>query len=177
MATGSRPVVPPIPGLDNPLTAEDVLTGRRQPGRTVLVLGGGLVGVEIAELLAAQGRCVVVVEMLDDIARDMEMVTRKMTLRRLQDLPVTIHTSTRLVRLHKGEAFVVAEATGKEVSLGFFDSVIAAVGHHSFDPLSQALKDAGVPVTVIGDAERPGQIQDATRSGFGAVAKVADAHP
>ena len=33
VATGSRPMIPPIPGLDDPLTAEEVLTGRRRPGR------------------------------------------------------------------------------------------------------------------------------------------------
>jgi len=169
VATGSRPVIPRIPGLDDPLTAEDVLKGGHQPGQRVLVLGGGLVGIEMAEMLAAQGRQVVVVEMLGDVARDMEPVTRKMTLRRLTELPVTIHTSTRLTRVEGGVAFVVEEGCDEEVGLGAFDSVLVAVGHESYDPLSQALKEAGVSVTVIGDAARPGQILDATRGGFSAL--------
>ncbi len=169
VATGSEPVIPPIPGLDDPLTAEDVLSGRRRPDGRVLVLGGGLVGIEMAELFATQGHEVVVVEMLDDIARDMEPVTRKMTLRRLQELPVTIHTSTRLTRLEHGEAFVVADGSENENTAGVFDSVLVAVGHRSFDPLSEALEKSGVPVTVIGDAARPGQILDATRAGFAAL--------
>jgi len=171
LATGSRPVVPPIPGLDDPLTAEDVLSGRRQPGQRLLVLGGGLVGVEMAEMLAAQGHQIAVVEMLDDIARDMEPVTRKMTIRRLRELPVTIHISTRLTRIEEGTAFVVSEDSGEETSVGTFDSVLVAVGHVSYDPLSQALEDAGVSVTVIGDAAHPGQILDATRAGFAALAR------
>lgn len=165
VATGSRPLIPLIPGLDDPLTAEDVLTGARTPGRRVLVLGGGLVGVELAELLAARHHEVVVVELLADVARDMEAVTRKMTLTRLQSLPVVLHTATRLVRVEAGEAFVVADGADAERSLGAFDSFVVAVGHRSHDPLSAGLRRAGLTVTVIGDAARPGQILDATTAG------------
>jgi len=177
VATGSRPVVPPIPGLDDPLTAEEVLTGVRTPRQRVLVLGGGLVGVEMAEMLAGLGREVVVVELLEDIARDMEAVTRKMTLGRLQKLPVTIHTSTRLNRIVGGEAFVTSAAADGERSLGAFDSVVVAVGHRSYDPLSEGLERAGLPVTVIGDAARPGQIFDATSSGRAAVVQAPPNQP
>ncbi len=167
VATGSRPVIPPIAGLDDPLTAAEVLTGRRRPGPRVLILGGGLVGIEMAEMLAARDHEVVVVELLEDVARDMEAVTRRMTLRRLRELPVTVHTSTRLIRMEEGEAFVVAEGSTDEISVGSFDSVLVAVGHRSYDPLSTELEKAGADVTVVGDAARPGQILDATRTGFG----------
>ncbi len=174
LATGSQPVVPPVPGLDDPLTAEDVLTGARQTGPRVLVLGGGLVGIEIAEMLAGQARDVVVVEMLDDIARDMEPVTRKMTLGRLASLPVAVHRSTRLARVVDGEAFVVVEGADNETSIGVFDSFLVSVGHAPYDPLSKALDRSGVAVEVIGDAARPGQILDATRSAFAAFAATAE---
>jgi NADPH-dependent 2,4-dienoyl-CoA reductase/sulfur reductase-like enzyme len=177
VATGSRPVLPPIPGLDDPLTAEEVLTGVRAPGHRVLVMGGGLVGVEMAEMLAGLGREVVVVELLEEVARDMEAVTRKMTLGRLQKLPVTIHTSTRLNRIVGDEAFVTSAASDGERSLGAFDSVVVAVGHRSYDPLSEGLERAGLPVTVIGDAARPGQILDATSSGRAAVAQASPNQP
>jgi NADPH-dependent 2,4-dienoyl-CoA reductase/sulfur reductase-like enzyme len=169
VATGSRPLIPVIPGLDDPLTAEDVLTGARIPGRRVLVLGGGLVGVELAELLAERHHEVVVVELLADVARDMEAVTRKMTLTRLQSLPVVFHTATRLVRVEAGEAFVVADGADAERSLGAFDSFVVAVGHRSHDPLSAGLRQAGLSVTVIGDAARPAQILDATTAGREAI--------
>ena len=171
VATGSRPIALPIPGLVDSLTAEEVLTGAREPGHRVLVLGGGLVGIEMAEMLAGRGHEVVVVELLADIARDMEPVSRKMTLGRLEHLPVTIHTATRLLRLEGSEA-VVASADGvSERSLGPFDSVLTAVGHRSVDGLSEPLRAAGVAVTVIGDAARPGQILDATRAGLAAVSE------
>jgi 2,4-dienoyl-CoA reductase-like NADH-dependent reductase (Old Yellow Enzyme family)/thioredoxin reductase len=169
VATGSRPVIPPIPGLDDTLTAEHILTGRREAGRRVLILGGGLVGIEMAEQLAGQGREVVVVELLEEVARDMEAITRKMTLQRLEELPVEVHTRTRLVRVEEGEAFVAAADSGKESSLGRFDSVLVSVGHRSHDPLSAELRAAGVSVEVLGDARVPGQVFDATQDGRRAI--------
>lgn len=177
VATGSRPAVPPIPGLVDALTAEDVLRGRRTPGQRVLVLGGGLVGIEMAEHLAARGHRVAVVEILPDVARDMEAVTRKMTLRRLAELPVELHTSTRVTRVDGRSAFAVRGGSDREELLGEFDSVLAAAGHRPYDPLSRALDAAGIPVLVIGDAAAPGQILDATRAGLGALAEATARRP
>ncbi len=171
-ATGSRPITPPIPGLENPLFAADVLEGGCDVGGRVLVLGGGLVGIEMAEYLVAGGGEVVIVELLEDIARDMEAITRKMTLKRLQGLPVSIHTQTRLLSFEGGEALVRDESTGVERSLGSFDSVLVAVGHRSYDPLSKALREAGLTVETIGDAREPGQVIDATQAGRAVVASI-----
>jgi NADPH-dependent 2,4-dienoyl-CoA reductase/sulfur reductase-like enzyme len=172
VATGSSPSRPPIPGLDKALTAEQILRGEREAGQRVLILGGGLVGIEMAEHLALGNHEVVVVELLEDTARDMEAIARKMTTKRLRDLPVTIHTSTRLVRMDGGEAIVDAADGGNERSIGRFDSVLVAVGHQPYDPLSNDLRNAGWSVTVIGDAHQPGQIFDATNAGRQAVAAM-----
>lgn len=174
IATGSRPIIPAIPGLEDPLTAEEVLTGRRETGPRVLILGGGLVGIELAEQLAGDGREIVVVELLKDVARDMEAITRTMTLKRLQGLPVEVHTETRLLSLEDGEALVRNESTGDERSLGSFDSVLVAVGHRSHDPLSAILRESGLDVEIVGDARTPGQVWDATQHGRAAVAGVLD---
>jgi 2,4-dienoyl-CoA reductase-like NADH-dependent reductase (Old Yellow Enzyme family)/thioredoxin reductase len=165
VATGSRPIIPDIPGLEGPLTAEEVLTGSRDAGRRILILGGGLVGIELAEKLAGDGREVVVVELLEDVARDMEAISRKMTLMRLQALPVEIHTQTRLLSFEGSEAIVRDESSGDQGSLGFFASILVAVGHRSHDPLSAGLVEAGLDVEVIGDARKPAQVWDATQEG------------
>jgi NADPH-dependent 2,4-dienoyl-CoA reductase/sulfur reductase-like enzyme len=165
VATGSRPIIPSIPGLDDPLTAEQVLTGQREVGRRVLILGGGLVGIEMAEHLARQKRKVVVVELLEEIARDMEAITRKMTLKRLEGLDVILHKGTRLARMDNGEAYVATGDSDAEISLGRFDSVLVSVGHSPLDALSEALRSAGIAVEVLGDAHEPRQIFDATQAG------------
>ncbi len=175
IATGSRPIIPDIPGLEDPLTAEEVLTGSRDVGRRVLILGGGLVGIELAEQLAADGHEIVVVELLEDVARDMEAITRKMTLKRLQTLPVEVHTETRLLRFEQGEAL----RPPRDDRRGTVSRVFStrswwrwATGHTI--RLSAALREAGLAVEVVGDARTPGQVWDATQDGRTAITAMFD---
>jgi len=66
VATGARPVVPEIPGVDkgSVITAVDLLDGKAEPGDRAVILGGGLVGCEIAIWLAQKGKSVTIIEML-----------------------------------------------------------------------------------------------------------------
>ena len=68
-AIGAHPVVPPIPGIESAHHAFDVYTGFL-PGKNILMIGGGLVGCETALHLQKTGHNVLVVEMLDRIAKD-----------------------------------------------------------------------------------------------------------
>jgi hypothetical protein len=89
---------------------------------------------------------------------------------------VEIHTQTRLLRFEHGEALVRNETTGEQWTLGPFDSVLVAVGHRSHDPLSAALREAGLEVEVVGDAQAPGQVWDATQTGHNAISALLSAH-
>ncbi len=167
IATGSEPARLPVSGLQHAWSGADVLTGRAPLGQRALVVGGGMVGIEVADYLGTRGVETVVVEALGEIARDMEAVTRKLTLERLASLPVTILTNTMVTAVHDGEAIVQAEP-GESKSLGRFDMVIVAVGSRSVEPLSTSLTSRGVDVHVIGDAASPAQVFDATRAGYDA---------
>ncbi len=164
VATGAVPAIPKIPGMDHPLTGEDVLTKKVKPGHKVLVIGGGLVGIETAEFLAEQGHEVTVVEMLGDIARDMEPIMRKITMLRLPKLPITILTET-LVEAIEGSMAKVKDPSGTR-TIGPFDSVVVAVGTRSDDSLSDALRQAGLEVHIVGDASDLGQIFGAVQSAW-----------
>jgi len=168
VATGSLTRVPDIPGLLHPVTAEDLLTGRCTAGRWVLVVGGDLVGIEIAEWLASGPHVVMVVEMLDEVARDMETVGRALALKHLEEEGVDIFTRTRIDRMEDGEVFVCDVGGGEARSLGIFDTVVIATGRRAHDPLSSAVRAAGVEVVVAGDAVIPGQVIDATACGHAA---------
>ncbi len=165
VATGAVPVIPNIPGLENPLTGEDVLTGRREPGTRVLIIGGGLVGVEAAEYLVSRGREVTIVEMLQDIARDMEPVMRKLTLKRLPTLAITVLTETVVTELHPDGTATVRQPSG-ERTIGPFDDVVVAVGTRPRDELSEKLRQAGVEVHVVGDALETAQVFGAVQSAW-----------
>ncbi len=71
VAQGAVPAIPRIPGASgtNVLTAADVLNGRTVPGNSVIVVGGGQVGCEVADFLSGQGKKVTVVAMLDEVCR------------------------------------------------------------------------------------------------------------
>jgi 2,4-dienoyl-CoA reductase-like NADH-dependent reductase (Old Yellow Enzyme family)/thioredoxin reductase len=164
LGTGASPATISVSGLDTVLTAEDVLRGRSETGHNVLIVGGGMVGIELAEFLATTGKSVTVVELLAEVARDMEPLTRKMTLNRLQKLPVEILTETVLEHLHEGTATVWGPDGSRE--LGPFDSVVVAVGTEPNDELAEPLRAQGFEVHVVGDAGQRRQIMGAVRSAW-----------
>ena len=164
LATGASPATISVAGLDETLTGNDVLTQAAHTGRKVLIVGGGMVGIEVAEFLAAQGKVVTVIEMLNEVARDMEPITRKLTLNRLQQLPVEIFTDTVVQRFDAGR--VVVRGPEGERGLGPFDSVVVAVGSQSNNDLAEPLIARGLEVHVVGDARSPEQIIGAVRSAW-----------
>jgi 2,4-dienoyl-CoA reductase-like NADH-dependent reductase (Old Yellow Enzyme family)/thioredoxin reductase len=170
IATGAVPIMPAIAGIEDALTGEDVLTDKKDVGKRVLIIGGGMVGLECAEFLAKNGNEITVVELLEDVARDMEPITRKLTLKQLNLLNVRILTDTKIVRLEGGTAY--AEIDKKEKPLGTFDSVVMAVGTKSVNDLIVPLQERNIKVEVIGDARKPGQIYDAVKDGFDIALKI-----
>jgi NADPH-dependent 2,4-dienoyl-CoA reductase/sulfur reductase-like enzyme len=170
IATGSEPILPDIPGMEHPITPDDALTESRETGERVLVLGGGMVGMEVAEFLARKGKQCVVIELLDDVARDMIPLSRGLLMKRISVLPVEVHTLTILSRFENRHAIV--EHDGKERDLGVFDSVVVAIGSWQCDPLSDDLRKKGLAVHIVGDAMKPSSIHQAVMSGHEAALAV-----
>jgi NADPH-dependent 2,4-dienoyl-CoA reductase/sulfur reductase-like enzyme len=165
LATGSRPIYPPLPGIDGPnvVTAQDVLLGACHLGDTVLVVGAGLVGSETAEFLAEQGKRVRLIEQLEEIAADVEPRTRFLLLERLRRLGVETLTRCKLVSIADGQADV--ETEGRRLTLPA-DSVVLAAGSESDDQLRAMLQNVGVEIIAIGDCRTPGNIHEAIHQGF-----------
>lgn len=161
LATGARQTLPPVPGMDRPLVvmAEDVLSGARETGRDVIIIGGGLVGVETAHFLGARQRNVTILEMADEIARGCGVTFLAHIRSTLQEYGISVHTGA-----------VVESVTDEGVvcngSLMHADTVVVAAGYRSDTSLLEPLRKAFGTVHVIGDARAPRKIQDATREGF-----------
>ena len=173
LATGARPIRPSIPvegGI--PVHTGFELFGENPPvGESALVVGGGMVGMEAAELLAGRGTRVVVVEMLDEVARDMEPVTRRLLVERLKSLPVEVHTGTTVESV--GPDGVTVRTAGGEIEvLPPVESVILAVGTRPEDSLAGELTRRGYEVRVVGDAAGPGQVLHAVRTAWEAAAAL-----
>jgi 2,4-dienoyl-CoA reductase-like NADH-dependent reductase (Old Yellow Enzyme family)/thioredoxin reductase len=168
LATGTSPLVPQITGLDGSgaIDSEDILLGRKTIEKArVAVIGGGSTGCETAELLAANGNRVTLIELLPQIALDIETTTRIELLERLAQSRVTILTSHKVVKVEGSTLFVERVDTGQESEM-LFDSIVVALGTKSNDELAVPLMGRFGRVGVIGDAKRPRKIADAIKEGF-----------
>jgi len=170
IATGAVPIIPTIPGLSKALTAEDILMKMKDVGKRVLVIGGGMVGLECAEFLARQDHNVTVVELLSEVARDMEPITKKLMMKDLNSFGVEIVTDTKITRCEDKKTYV--ESDENEVLLGEFDSFVFAVGACSVNDLESSLGKKEFNVKVVGDAKKAGLIFDAVRQGYEAAIEV-----
>jgi 2,4-dienoyl-CoA reductase-like NADH-dependent reductase (Old Yellow Enzyme family)/thioredoxin reductase len=155
IATGAVPLIPSIPGIeqDNVISAEDVLLEKKLIGNRVLVIGGGLVGCELADFLSSKGKKVILMEMLPSIASDMDPPSAVFLHERLQKQGVIVQTSCRVMRIINSDA--VIEKDGAEEIVGSIDSVILATGNRSNRDLVDRLKPLDRPIHLIGDALEP----------------------
>jgi 2,4-dienoyl-CoA reductase-like NADH-dependent reductase (Old Yellow Enzyme family)/thioredoxin reductase len=165
VATGARPLVPPIAGVNCPevTTAWDILEGRAA-GRKVLVVGGGLTGLETAEFLAQGGREVVVVEQLKRAGADMGATVRWHLMNRTRQQNIRVYTSTQVKEIRSGGVVVVSRKGSDDTWTGF-DTVALACGARSRDELSVEIRDLVAEVYVIGDAAKPRRGLEAIREG------------
>ncbi len=165
VATGAKPLVPPIPGVDREevVTAWEVLGGR-EVGRRVLVVGGGLTGLETAEFLAEQGKEVVVVEMLKRVGADMGGTVRWHLINRTKALNIKTFVSTQIKEIG-AKGVVVISRNGVEETWDGFDTIVLACGVRSKDELSKQIEGKVKEVHVIGDAAKARRGLEAIRSG------------
>lgn len=164
LATGSKPIVPGFCKDAKVLTAQDVLEGA-PTGKKVLVVGGGLVGSETAEYLAAQGKEVTVLELRDELAIDMEPRHRRFILLNLKEMGVKPLLNREVLELKDG-VIKVRDKFKREQTLDGFDDIVLALGYRSDNSLLPELQDAGLEVSVIGDSAKVGKVMGAVHDGF-----------
>jgi pyruvate/2-oxoglutarate dehydrogenase complex dihydrolipoamide dehydrogenase (E3) component len=164
-ALGARPAVPPIPGIDgkNVLGAEELYYNPEKAGKRLVVLGGGLVGLELGIFMAMRGHGVTVVEMLPELALDLYgMHTMSVTLK-IAELGIPVHLSTRTREItEKGVSCENAE--GKI----FFDAdtVVYATGQRPLREESFALHGCAPEFYQLGDCVTPKNILAATKAAY-----------
>ncbi len=162
-AVGAVPVIPPIPGIDLPnvKNSHDILSGASSAEGSVVVIGGGLVGLETAEYLAEQGCKVTVIEMLKALGADLGTTRKVCVMENLYREGVTQLPNCKCLEIQTDG--VIVENQGKQEKIAC-DYVVAAVGVHSVDftETEAFCKEKGIPVYTIGDAQKPRRAIDAT---------------
>ena len=176
VATGSRPMFLPIPGLDNRdyvKTALEVLRGRnldenRLYGKNVVVAGGGMTGAENAVVLAVQGCSVTIIEMAPDIITDAVAQPRACLLEHIKKYNIHVHTHTKLTRVDGENQKVCAEEYGEPVEFKHIDMLVNAMGVRSNNTLAEELRGLGIKVVSAGDASSAKNGYKNIREGFNA---------
>jgi len=200
VATGACALTPPIKGVEGPNVrlAWDVLTGRADTGKEVIVIGGGAVGLETALFLAHKGaldaqtlyflmfkqaekyetlrsllyqgvKKITVVEMLKKLGQDLGPSTRWTI---LQDVHrMEIKTLARTQAREITPEGVVAVRDGKEI-LFRGDTVVIAAGARADNKLYEELRGRVEELHLIGDAKSPRKVLEAVAEGFETGAKI-----
>lgn len=168
VATGAQALLLPIEGIDCPaiLRGGDVLAGKAYPGKNVLVAGGGMVGCEIADLLAELGHSVTVAEYREDLAADMVAEHRTVLMRSFAEHGVCQVPNAKICRFYADGVQYEDVPTRQLQELRGFDSVVLAVGYVADDQLSEALAQRGISVHVVGDAVKARRAIDALREAY-----------
>jgi len=146
IATGARPFVPPIPGIETVgyLTSDNVWNLRELPQRLV-VLGGGPIGSELTQAFARLGAQVTQVEMAPRLLmrEDPEVSALVMERFRAEGIAVLVKHRAREFVVEHGEKILIAEHDGQDVRIPF-DAVLVAVGRAA-NLKGFGLEELGIP--------------------------------
>ncbi|MCF0121554.1 MAG: FAD-dependent oxidoreductase, partial [Oscillospiraceae bacterium] len=166
-ALGARPIVPKIPGIDgsNVISAEEAYICPEKVGKKVVILGGGLVGIELSIYLSQLGRKATVIEMLDDLNHGGNFLHAIGLRNEINKTDIVTSYNTKAVEIN--ENGVVGEtADGQR----FFeaDTVIYAIGQRPLNDEAQALRYCAPEFHLIGDCTVPKNIMAATAAAYAA---------
>ncbi len=165
LATGVLPLIPRLEGvtLRKVCQAEEVLQGK-SVGERVAIIGGGLVGCELADHLSEKDKKVVILEMLPEIPKGKCITVMIRLLGRLKKKGVEILTGARCQEItDTGLTFLDGEGLKKTLDV---DTVILAAGSRSNRALYEPIARLVPETYVIGDCVEPGHIRDAVADGY-----------
>ncbi len=163
LATGSKPAGLEIPGLDNFYRTEILLEENLPEHKNVLIIGGGLIGVDIATALIPKKNKIIIVKRTTDFGEDMEAIAKTLSLKMMEENQVVFSEYTHIKRV-EGKT-VYAEKAGRELKFENIDLIVVSTGLRSFNPLEVSLKGK-LPLYVVGDAKKVGNAQAAIQDGY-----------
>ncbi len=153
MAIGSSPIIMNMPGADLPhvFNSHEVLAGLKKLQGDVVVIGGGLVGLEVAEQVSSVAKSVTVIEMQDQVAKDLGQLRKICVLENMYQSGIRSIVSAKCLEIKKKSVVVDVLGDIQEVPA---DSVVVAVGSRSrqMEDIKTYCAENSLPMHVIGDA-------------------------
>ena len=166
IATGARPLIPEVPGIENTVDAWSVLNGNVPEGERVAVIDEeyGFQGPSVAELLLDLGKSVEIITSMEAICTLLGATTRPPVYQRLFRKGIVIHPHLH-VRAIEGGTLITENAWAEtKDELPGYDAAVYAFGGRAVDEISQSLQNE-VTCSVVGDAFAPRTLQHAIMEG------------
>jgi pyruvate/2-oxoglutarate dehydrogenase complex dihydrolipoamide dehydrogenase (E3) component len=160
LATGSRPQIPPVPGLDAApyWTNRDAIAAKESP-QSLIVLGGGAVGLELAQAFTRFGTAVTVIEATDRLLPAEEPETGSLLADVLGTEGITVRTSARVTHVrHDGDTFTLALDSGEQLAT---ERLLVATGRRA------NLAGLGLETVGLDPDARALQVDEQLRAGPG----------
>ena len=169
LAMGSLPITPKIKGVEFAFQVKDIYSKLDEVGKNVVIIGGGLVGSELAGSLSLDDHNVTVVEMTADIGRDDGSIFRLDDF--LEQRPnVTLLRETNCQEIMKNAVIIVGK-DGVEKKINT-DTVILCVGFRSNNDNIMPFFYITPDVSMIGDLRRPATIRECEEEGYFSVSET-----
>jgi len=172
VATGGEKLIPPIAGIDKPFVCDawQILDGRVAPGKNVVIIGGALIGMEVADFLSDKGSQVTIVDMLPRSPVLKITSHGYMLHKRMREKSCRLIFGVEVKSIGDG---CVECGMGTELStIAPVDQVVIAAGMKPVNDLQDALEKLGIEYALVGDAKSPRRIIEATEEGARAVWKL-----
>lgn len=166
-ACGAVPAIPPIPGIDSPCVhhVTELFQSGFQPGKKVLIIGGGQAGCEEGLALAEKGHEVVIVEMQRELAKEAYYIHWKHMLQMLEENANIRTICSAQVRQIDGGSALIQDADGKEERLDA-DTILIAAGMKANNQMLDSWEALVPEFKAVGDCQHASRIMEAMRSGF-----------
>lgn len=172
LATGSVPARPPIPGLDLPgvLTSDELLEGCDHLYDSLVIIGGGVIGVEFATFYADLGCKVTIIEGLDRLLPNMDRELGQNLSMILKKHGVDVYTNSLVANVEKDGDALKVNFTNKDKALSVSgEAVLCAIGRR---PYTEGLFADGVSVEMNGRSIRVDENYETSLPGVYAIGDV-----
>lgn len=151
IATGSKPVIPSIPGvnLKNVITSDELLSQRDRLYQKLIIIGGGVIGIEMATFYREMGSDVIIIEAMDRILPNMDKEIAQSVSMNLKKKGVQIHTKARVVGISEAEdGTLLCEYEEKNVTKNASaEGILLAIGRR---PNTEGLLGNEISLTMDG---------------------------
>lgn len=170
LTVGSRPIMPPIPGIDHEKVMGCIAATMEQQkiGEKIIIIGGGLTGCEIALDLAQKGKKITIVDALDDIMNGTSYPNKRMLLDYFEYYKVDILTGYRIEAID--DAGAVLEGKDGERKILEADNIIISIGFRPLESMAYELFGEGKEILSI--TTGAGSIMTSVRDAYEVARKI-----